>query len=568
MSSTEHIPSPVHTGKKLPAKYREQDEPTYRYNRLIEALPRHFTTDECLEMLKILPVYSTAECKESACYRLNAVNRLSKLRIPMTDDIITYNKLTHLFSEGYFNRNPSSADWIKQLNSGFPGLLKETAENDYDWAPQFCNSSLGYGLFGASGSGKTWTIESVLNFWPQVIVHSSYRGQPFDLQQLVWLKLDCPVKGSAKSLCLDFIYSIDNLLGTSYYNTYNRLSADAMLVQMARMSASISLGALVVDEIHRLYEAFSGGEKALLNFFIKLANTVKIPVILMGTFKSLKLFSKDFSLARRIAGQGDHLISHKENGREWKYFLDHLWRYQFTNVHTPLTEGIANALYDESQGLVDIAVKLYKMAQWSVIGTRCESITPELITNISEVNFNAARPMLQALRSKDFEKLAEIEDLIPHDDDLQAFLKNSVSRIIITGSSATLGNLQQTADMPSAVNLGIDPVNEIASRLIAVGIDSDRAHDCAKTAFLRFEKSTDLLEATKEALRLTTSPQETNGNSSLSDPIPVQEKIKPSIPPHRGDLRVIAGGGKKLQKETTVQNLREGGMIKSPCEFL
>lgn len=566
--NSDHIPSKIHFGQKVPAIYRDVEEPTYQCNRLIEALPRQLSTEECIQRMTLLPVYSPHERSEPALYRINAVGRLSKFRIPLPDNFIIYQKFSRLLREGYFGRNPSNSDWVRQLNTGFPGLLTKIDAGDYGWTPQFNTSGLCFGIFGASGIGKTSLVENILHMYPQVIVHSRYKGKPFDLQQIVWLKLDCPVKGSARNLCLDFAYAFDALTGSgvSYYDKFKSVSADTMLSLMAKMAAAVSLGALVVDEIHRLCQAHSGGEKALLNFFVKLANTLKIPVILIGTFKSLQLFSKDFSLARRIAGQGDHLMSHKQKGDEWDFFLDELWRYQFTNVETPLTEKIKNTLYEESQGILDIAVKIYMMSQWSVIGTSSESITPELITRTASANFNAARPMLQALRTSDYEKLATIEDLIPQTAEIDTFLKNSVARVTITGSSATLGNLQQTSDKPGESPWEIDPISEIFSRLVAVGIDATIARDCANAAFQRFEKSTDIILATKEALHLAS--ELSSSEAGTKDELSSTTKASPNpLPTHYGDLRVIAGIAKK-QADVTIDMLRADGAIRSPLDYL
>ena len=55
-----------------------------------------------------------------------------------------------------------------------------------------------------------------------------------------------------------------------------------------------------------------------------------------------------------------------------------LWDYQWTKKEVPLTPEISDIMYEESQGIIDIAVKLYAMAQiraiYSGIGRSKSSI--------------------------------------------------------------------------------------------------------------------------------------------------------------------------------------------------
>ena len=54
-------------------------------------------------------------------------------------------------------------------------------------------------LIGCSGSGKTTSLERILQTYPQVIYHSQ-----LNLEQVVYLKVDCSHNGSLKEICLNF----------------------------------------------------------------------------------------------------------------------------------------------------------------------------------------------------------------------------------------------------------------------------------------------------------------------------------------------------------------------------
>jgi len=47
-------------------------------------------------------------------------------------------------------------------------------------------------VVGVSGSGKSYMIDRILETYPQVIHHKEYDGKKLNLNQLVWLKVNCP----------------------------------------------------------------------------------------------------------------------------------------------------------------------------------------------------------------------------------------------------------------------------------------------------------------------------------------------------------------------------------------
>ena len=54
-------------------------------------------------------------------------------------------------------------------------------------------------LIGCSGCGKTTSLKRILSAYPQVIYHPE-----MNLEQVVYLKIDCSHNGSLKEICLNF----------------------------------------------------------------------------------------------------------------------------------------------------------------------------------------------------------------------------------------------------------------------------------------------------------------------------------------------------------------------------
>ncbi|MCL6597491.1 MAG: ATP-binding protein [Alicyclobacillus macrosporangiidus] len=392
----------IFTGNRVIAKYHSDVEPVYCHNPYIEALPPVFTADQVARRIRRKPVYSEEQRLWSPERRIESVQTIANYVEPLPVHLDLAQRFSRMIRNGYLARNPLPMEWLKQIHSGFPELDWDADEG---FVPLIRSTASGFCIIGTSGVGKTTAVESILSLYPQVIVHTEYYGQAFDQQQLVWLKLECPFDASIKGLCLNFFQAIDAVLGTKYYQRLgkSKRTTDELLTDMAMLAGELGIGVLVIDEIQRLSEAKSGGASKMLNFFVQLANTIGVPVVLVGTFKALHFMRGDLAQARRGAGQGDLIWANMPNDEVWDYFIEGLWNYQWTNVKSPLTPAIRKVLYEESQGITDFAVKLYMLAQWQVIGQDDERITATLIRRVARENLKLAKPILDALRNNDFE---------------------------------------------------------------------------------------------------------------------------------------------------------------------
>lgn len=204
--------------------------------------------------------------------------------------------------------------------------------------------------------------------------------------QIVWLKLNCPHDGSIKTLCMDFFLKIDDLIGTNYFQKFGhkRNSISSMVIQMGRVARLHCLGVLIIDEIQHLLTSKDKGSEQMMNFFVTLINEVGIPVMLIGTMRARTILQKDFRQSRRGSGLGDMVWEQMKPDDDWNMLIEQMWRYQWTEKQVPLTEELRDTLYEESQGIVDIAIKLYSLSQSRAIQTNKEMITPQHTTMIEK----------------------------------------------------------------------------------------------------------------------------------------------------------------------------------------
>jgi len=400
-------------------------------------------------------------------------------------------------------------------------------------------SAFGFNIVGVSGIGKSLAVERVLRFYPQVIHHSKYQERNFTFSQIVWLKLDCPFDGSLKGLCINFFQTVDSILGTSYHKNYGSKSrtTDEMLPYMALVAANHGIGVLVIDEIQRLSLAKSGGTEKMLNFFVQMVNTVGVPVILVGTYKSLSVFDGNFSQMRRGTGQGDLVWDRMKLDKEWELFVKALWHFQYTRKVSPLEENLIEVLYEETQGITDLAVKAYMLAQERAIETNEELVTTSIIRSVCRDRFRILHPALEALRTKTKSALEKFEDAYPKF--LEQYIKEALESSDANSSPEPPQIEGEIASAPEIRTLLIEGKNSI---------NSDRALS---------NKKSELIDETQSSLMNLEIWLEKSGKSKTS-----------SFETKRAVLPEILASLNNVSNKNIHEALNNAGFIRLGTEFL
>lgn len=394
------------------ARYQEQVIPEYQGNPLIEALPEIWAGDVVVEMLSEEAPYHDGERMLDAHYRMHCIQRLFHYFQPLEQHIDIEQRVSRCIRQGYLNRNPLSREYARILAKGYEALADRKG---YQAIQGFRPNASGFTIIGMSGVGKSTAVEKILSLYPQCIMHTSYHKQPLLLTQLVWLKLDCPHDGSIKGLCFQFFDAVDRAAGTDYFPRYtkSRYTVDVLMVLMTQLVNLYQIGILVIDEIQHLSLAKGGGSEKMLNFFVTLVNIIGIPVVMIGTTKAMSILQSEFRQARRGSGQGDLLWDRMGNDLSWNVFTASMWRHQWTRAKVALTGEIRDALYEESQGIIDIAVKLYAMVQVKAITTGKDTFNAKDFHTAAAEKLGLVKPMLDALRTGDKKKIQQYGDISP-----------------------------------------------------------------------------------------------------------------------------------------------------------
>lgn len=534
----------VNGGEAVIAEYKEQFIPEYSGNPFIEALPPIYSQEEVVEKLAIYPLYNEKERQLDKQYRVHILQRLLLVFQPLVIHLDLESRISRIIRQGYLARNPFDPKYISTFQEGYDAI--QNMNYDLNNNEFFRSTGLGLSIVGISGIGKTTAINRIITMYPQIIAHSQYKDKKFSMYQLTWLKIDTPHDGSIKGLCVDFFLKIDSLLGTDYYKKFgqSRLSVNTMLPVMAQIAKNCGLGVLIIDEIQHLNGARSGGANNMLNFFVKLVNTFGVSTILIGTPKALSVLQSEFRQARRGSGQGDMLWDRLKKDQSWDLLLNAIWDYQWTRKNTPLSKEISDVMYEESQGITDIAVKLYAMSQTRAIISGKEEITPYLIKEVASENLRLVKPMLDALKTGDIRKIAKYEDISTVDTDFLGFLERERQTIDLGMKIEALKRTQRKKEQEVKVNTK----EEALLKLLGLNIDTNTAQNAIEK-ILEEDDKLEVSEIVIKAIQHISSFQKK------------KEKAKNIVSINENDIRVIVEQGRK-NSLSAYESLKKKGIIK------
>lgn len=516
----------------------------YQDNPFIAKLPPLLSQQDMLTALTSHPEFDERECSYPTHLRKHCVMRLGRYFEPLERQLQLAERFGMLLRQGYVGRNPLTHDYIRHLQNGAERIEAKSLHIDNLYPIK--NTAGSFALAGCSGVGKSKSIENVLHLYPQCIQHSV----PFSLVQIVWLKLDSPYQGSPKQLCINFFSAVDRLIGTNYFKAYGsqRNSVDEMMVHMAHVANLHALGVLVVDEIQHLNKSKMGPE-ALLNFLVTLVNTICVPVILIGTLSAVPMLQGNFRQARRSSGLGSLVWDRLPKSTTWNYFIDQLWKYQWTREKTPISEEIRDVLYDESQGILDIVVKLFMLTQLRVISIgdvrdTPEILTPQLMRKVAREDFRIVQPMIDALRRNDTKALLKYDDLMP--------LQEHVEQAFASAMQSQGAKFMQQPVAKNKVQMPVpaqDDHDPILAALRTLNVSDDIAHVLINEARAQHPSTDPLLLMASIAERLVAQPIKAKKPELAAQP--------------EFDLRRIVSIGKESRR-SGYEALLAADMVKPP----
>jgi len=358
------------------ATYTEAILPEHKENPLIEALPPKLPIKDIMEKFSNYPeLDSEIRGEPDPLIREEYLSRIGELRQPLNIYFDCFRAIERAIKTGYSSKNPFSPTTMQFLH--YP--VDETPEI----APKtgfFVPKGDGLTLVGDSGLGKTCMLEQVLNYFPHVIEHDTYKNKKVPCRyQVVWLKVDCPTKSSVRELCEEILVCLDNAMHQAS-PTIPAATIPKLLVQIEQRIKSSFLGILVIDEMQNLEFTRTGGENNLLKFLHKLVNKLGVPLFFCANPPFDDSLAQNLRNARRAESGGYfNMLPLERNEDGWTDFVEELWELQWTNIATPLSDELNSELHSLSLGNLDIACRIYEESQRLIIGTDDERITVSVL---------------------------------------------------------------------------------------------------------------------------------------------------------------------------------------------
>ena len=472
------------------ASYTPQRMPQFKGNPLVEALPPLLEDEELVKALTLCPDFDPAQRDWSSRERLMMLATLGTFMAPMARHIDAADALDRMLRTSYVGRIPRTPEHAKRMQARYDSQkLKETVVQ----STTFDNPQLSGLLMGISGMGKTTVVKRWCAQMPQVIYHPD-----LNLYQVPYIRVEMPSNGaSVKGLATSILHQLDGLIpGGNYFKTYaarGRAGSDTVMSGVAHLMDMHSVGVIIADEVQNLSNS-KKGDQTVMTELVSLCNTLGTAILFIGTNKASKLFSLDFRKVRRASGNSfegwDRLYQASEPGDvdEWRDFLEVLWAYQWVRFPVELNELFVHTMYDLSQGIIDVAIKLFASAQARAIRDGTEVITPELLTDVYKREWDKAHPMLEALRNNDLERLSQFEDIAPV----------NIAEILDT----LAGGLKKKRAGAFSIRPGdLTFVPRLAASLVATGIDEEDALKAAEQV-AKEGKAQNLIAGAEAALKL------------------------------------------------------------------
>ncbi len=316
-------------------------------NSIINQLPKMLSGNELTNALSVLPAYDESIREQSETERLIALSDLYDIYIPSDMSREIYSKL-YLALIRSLQKKQTKAATVQQ-NANYRAIQQQGGSS-------VIGGSDSFSITGCSGLGKSRAISRAINLiTAERIIETA---EPY-AKIIPCVMVQCPFDCSPRSLLLEILRKVDEILDTNYYSKALKVRATVdMLIGTVSQVALNSLGMIIVDEIQNIVTNKNG--HSLVGMLTQLINSSGVSLALIGTEESRIFFESVMQIARRSLGLQYNSLDYNQ------YFYDlccTLFSYQYVKQRTEISDAIIHWLYDHSNGIVSVVVSLIHDAQ-------------------------------------------------------------------------------------------------------------------------------------------------------------------------------------------------------------
>jgi hypothetical protein len=270
---------------------------------------------------------------------------------------------------------------------------------------------------GHSGMGKSTLMDRILAYsGDQVCQHTEFKDKSFPEKQILWLRRNLPEHCTLGSLCATFGDHTDRVLGTNLYSgAFTKVRADRSqyLKQIRKIITDHHVGLLVLDEFQNL-SLMGVGAKKIIALLVNLRDELGVPIVLVGTYKALRLLEGTMSSARRLCEGGYFDLERplSADDEAWNLLCDAAWKYMWVRKPAKFGTEITDALYEVSQGISGIMLSVLATAQLAAMEEDgAEAVDADIIRKVYRERMTPLHPAIRILKSGDPRLMDGFDDL-------------------------------------------------------------------------------------------------------------------------------------------------------------
>lgn len=302
------------------------------YKDYSELLPPMLFGEELKNNLTSLPEYSGTVRELQPGQRMLRLMDIYKVFIPSTMAIEIYHKLYMMTALSL--KQKGTKESIQRLNHN----------HQHPPVGEFCGVITGASsatIIGDSGIGKTTCIQKAVELLGGLLQIEKPKNIIIPV-----LMVTCPFDSNYKGLLCQILISLDEALGTNYYEKSQKSTMNAQqILGLVCQLCHLHVGILIIDEIQFLVQHKSG--TLLYKMILQLINTSGIGVVLVGTNECLDYFSQAPQMARRMTGLQYGNLAYDADFRK---LAETLFYMQYTKTPSVMNEGVLSWLYEHTSG--------------------------------------------------------------------------------------------------------------------------------------------------------------------------------------------------------------------------
>lgn len=368
---------------------RYERRPGYEHIPDICALPKLYSNQDLIQVVTTgLPEYNP-----EAISQMQAYEKKENLLLLQK----AYYPLGHIFEVAYavdvalvssymgreirYSRQKEAPELVEH---GIPGTVYSLKSGSVGRAFSFL-------LTGASGCGKTVSINQIVNLYPKSIRHELGNKEYVQIPILMATSM----VGNMKELITAFATQIDEILDskTMHADQVRNRNVGMACNKLKDWIKMHHVGLVIIDEAQ--FIKFGEGSSSFENL-VGIAEETGCALGLIGNKEvHQKLYKYPRIISRVMLNRIEVGFAEEVSRGFFVNALKQLWGYQWTKERTPLTDAIIQELIQDSMYNIAILKALLIRVQYKALKKfPKDGITSEYIHEISEQEFSEIRALI------------------------------------------------------------------------------------------------------------------------------------------------------------------------------